>query len=150
MLYGGNPDIGDYDEVHDGCRVLNFTGKGGVAARLPVTEELHEAFTAAANGRTSGPLLARGDGSRMPRRTAQRAITRLARKAQITKPVTPHCLRHTFVVAAIDAGVHMRAVQIAARHQDISTTVLYDRHRQLPMDRHPAHEVQRFLNGGAA
>ena len=144
-------NIGDYDEFHDGCRTLNFVGKGERPARAPVSDDLYEVLRAAEGGRAKGePLLARKNGSRMPRRTAQRVTARLARAAGITKPVTPHCLRHTFVVAAVDAGVHMRAIQLAARHQSIDTTVMYDRHRQIPMTQHAAHDVQRFLNGKAS
>jgi integrase/recombinase XerD len=32
--------------------------------------------------------------------------------------ISPHSLRHSFITAALDAGVPLRDVQIAARHAD--------------------------------
>jgi len=43
--------------------------------------------------------------------------------------------RHTFVTAALDAGVPLRDVQEAASHADPRTTIRYDRARGSP-DRH--------------
>jgi len=39
-------------------------------------------------------------------------------------------LRAAFIMAALDAGVPLRDVQIAARHADQRTTTVYDRRRQ--------------------
>jgi integrase/recombinase XerD len=41
------------------------------------------------------------------------------------------------IMAALDAGVPLRDVQIAARHADPRTTTVYDRRRQ-NFDRHAA------------
>lgn len=142
-------NIGDYDDFHDDVRVVKFMGKGGVPGIAPVSDELHEAFKAAAGDRTEGPLLLQSDGLRLTRRSAGRVVTRVAKAAGLTKHVTPHCLRHTFVVSAIDAGVHLRSVQLAARHLSIKNTMVYDRHRQVPMGSHAAHDVAAFLNKGA-
>jgi len=48
-----------------------------------------------------------------------------------------HMLRASFIMAALDAGVPLRDVQIAARHADWRTTTIYDRRRQ-NFDRHAA------------
>ena len=42
------------------------------------------------------------------------------------KHISPHSLRHSFITAALDAGVPLRDVQIAARHADPRTTTGYD------------------------
>jgi integrase/recombinase XerD len=55
-------------------------------------------------------------------------------------------LRAAFIVAALDAGVPLREVQIAARHADPRTTTVYDRRRQ-DFDRHAAYVVT-FVAGG--
>jgi hypothetical protein len=49
-----------------------------------------------------------------------------------------------FIVAALDAGVLPRDVQIAARHADPRTTTIYDRRRQ-NFDRHAAYVVVAFI-----
>jgi integrase/recombinase XerD len=56
-------------------------------------------------------------------------------------------LRSTFIMAALDAGVPLRDVQIAARHADPPTTTIYDRLRQ-NFDRHAAYVVVAFVAGG--
>lgn len=48
---------------------------------------------------------------------------------------------------ALDAGVPLRDVQIAARHADPRTTTIYDRRRQ-NFDRHAAYVVVAFVAGG--
>jgi site-specific recombinase XerD len=58
----------------------------------------------------------------MNRPAATRIVRRLAKRARITKHISPHSLRHSFITAALDAGVPLRDVQIAARHADPRTT----------------------------
>ena len=50
-------------------------------------------------------------------------------------------------MAALDAGVPLRDVQIAARHADSRTTTIYDRRRE-NFDRHAAYVVVAFVAGG--
>ena len=61
--------------------------------------------------------------------------------------VHPHMLRAAFIMAALDAGVPLRDVQIAARHADPRTTTIYDRRRE-NFDRHAAYVVVAFVAGG--
>src|SRR5215207_7985156 len=61
--------------------------------------------------------------------------------------VHPHMLRAGFIMAALDAGVPLRDVQIAARHADPRTTTIYDRRRE-NFDRHAAYVVVAFVAGG--
>jgi len=50
--------------------------------------------------------------------------------------------------AALDAGVPLRDVQIAARHADPRTTTRYDRARN-NLDRHASYIVTAFIAGGS-
>jgi hypothetical protein len=56
-------------------------------------------------------------------------------------------LRAAFIMAALDPGVPLRDVQLAARHADPRTTTVYDRRRQ-NFDRHAAYVVVAFVTGG--
>jgi integrase/recombinase XerD len=47
----------------------------------------------------------------MTPRTIQRILKRVANKAHINRPVTPHVLRHTFAVAAVQKGISLPALQ---------------------------------------
>ena len=61
--------------------------------------------------------------------------------------VHPHMFRAAFIMAALDAGVPLRDVQLAARHADPRTTTVYDRRRQ-NFDRHAAYAVVAFVTSG--
>ncbi len=60
----------------------------------------------------------------------------------------PHSLRHSFITAALDAGVPLRDVQEAASHADPRTTMRYDRGRG-SLDRHAAYIMATFLAGAS-
>jgi site-specific recombinase XerD len=75
-------------------------------------------------------------------------VRRLARRAEITKRISPHSLRHSFITAALDAGVPLRDVHEDASHADPRTTMPYDRARQ-SLDRHATYIVAAFVAGAA-
>ena len=52
----------------------------------------------------------------MDRHAADLTVKRLARRAGIAKRISLHSLRHSFITAALDAGVALRDVQEAASH----------------------------------
>lgn len=142
-------DVGDCREIAKAHRCVRFVGKGGRAALVPMPPTVQRAVDAAIAGRTEGPLLLRRDGTRMTRRSADRVVKRIAQASGVTEvTVTPHVLRHTFVVSALDSGVDARTVQLSARHSHVSTTLtVYDRGRQV-LDQHAAYSVAGFI--GAA
>ena len=84
----------------------------------------------------------------MDRYAADRTVKRLVRRAGITKRISPHSLRHSFITAALDAGVPLRDVQEAASHADPRTTMRYDRGRRL-LDRLATYIVATFLAGAS-
>ncbi|NKR61717.1 tyrosine-type recombinase/integrase [Rhodococcus hoagii] len=143
-----NVDIGDFQGEERGHRVLQLVGKGGKPVAIPLPVPVARSLDRAAAGRTSGPLLLRRDGSRMTRRSASRVVTRLAKKAGITRNVHPHLLRHGYVTSALDAGVPLRDVQIMARHSDPRMTSRYDRARG-NLDRHGNYVLAAYLGGAA-
>jgi integrase len=129
-----------------GHRILGIVGKGNKPAKIPLVPRTARTIDLAVGERHEGPILRRRDGQRLDRRTAHRWARSIGKRAGLGN-VHPHVLRAAFIMAALDAGVPLRDVQIAARHADPRTTTIYDRRRQ-NFDRHAAYVVVAFVAGG--
>ena len=112
---------------------------------IPLAPRTARALDLAIGERTEGPVFLAADRRRLDRHGAGRIVRKTARRAGISKAVTPHTLRHAFITAA---GVPLRDVQEAASHADPPTTMRYDRARG-SLDRHATYIVAAYLAGAA-
>ena len=131
-----------------GHRTLLVHRKGGKTVTIPLAPRTAPAMDLAIGERVEGPIFLGANGGRMTRDAAARVVKRLAKRAEITKKISPHSLRHSFITAALDAGVPLRDVQEAASHADPRTTMRYDRARQ-SLDRHATYIVATFIAGSS-
>jgi integrase/recombinase XerD len=61
----------------------------------------------------------------MSARTIQRLMKVIANRASISRPVTPHVLRHTFSVPAVQKGISLPSLQKLLGHDRLTTTEIY-------------------------
>jgi integrase/recombinase XerD len=139
-----NANIDNLD-VNRGHRTLFIHRKGHKTALIPLAPRTGRALDLYIEERETGPIFLNHDHTRrLDRHASARIVRRLAKRAGIEKRISPHSLRHSFITAALDAGVPLRDVQEAASHADPRTTMRYDRGRG-SLDRHATYIVSTFV-----
>ena len=68
-----------------------------------------------------------GDRPRSPitRFAVERVCQETRQRSDITKPVTPHSLRHAFAVHLLESGADLRTIQLLLGHRSLTTTSRY-------------------------
>ena len=136
--------------VNLGDGVLRVTGKGNKDRLVPLGEEavlwlrryLSDARPLLQGKQLSDAMFVTARGGGMTRQAFWYLIKRRARLAGITRPLSPHTLRHAFATHLLNHGADLRVVQMLLGHSDISTTQIYthvarERLKQLHAQHHP-------------
>ena len=76
------------------------------------------------------------NGNPLTRAMINNILNKWVQTAGITKPVSPHTLRHSFATHLLEGGADLRFVQALLGHSDISTTQIYTH-----LDKHHLKEV---------
>ncbi|QJD28758.1 site-specific tyrosine recombinase XerD [Methylococcus geothermalis] len=113
--------------------VVRVSGKGDKDRLVPVGEEaldwleryLNKVRPGILKGRQSDFLFVTDRGGPMTRQAFWYLIKRYALQAGISKPLSPHTLRHAFATHLLNHGADLRVVQMLLGHSDLSTTQIY-------------------------
>lgn len=79
----------------------------------------------AAKGKGTPALFLNARGGRISRQSAWTILKATADKANITKDVSPHTLRHSFATHLLEGGADVRVVQELLGHASVTTTQVY-------------------------
>ncbi len=142
LLFSGGlrvSELVNLNQDHINLRRKEFMvrGKGQKDRPIFISDQAAESIQRYLNKRNDSlaPLFIRYSGSqditndgeykRLTARSVQRMIQNYARKAGITKRVTPHTLRHSFATDLLMNGADLRSVQSMLGHSNIATTQIY-------------------------
>ena len=130
--------------------VVRVIGKGGKERLVPLGEEsldwlerfIRHDRVDIINRRPVDAVFPTRRGAAMTRQAFWQLIKRYALKATITKPLSPHTLRHAFATHLINHGADLRVVQMLLGHSNLSTTQIYthvarERLKTLHAEHHP-------------
>jgi site-specific recombinase XerD len=93
---------------------------------LPMLLDLIEDYRAMRGPSRSGHLVERDDGKKFDRRTIQRYVAAVAKRAGIGH-VHPHQLRHTLATQSINRGMSLEAIAALLGHKSMDMTLVYAR-----------------------
>ena len=113
--------------------LVRVMGKGAKERIVPFGSKAKEAATIwLEQGRSqalkqlpSDYLFVARAGKPMTRQSFWKIIKKYAVVAGITRPISPHTLRHSFATHLIEGGADLRSVQTMLGHSDISSTQIY-------------------------
>ncbi len=113
--------------------VVRVMGKGSKERLVPLGETaldwlvlyIKEGRGELLSAATTDVLFPSQRGQQMTRQTFWHRIKIHAKAANITKPLSPHTLRHAFATHLLNHGADLRVVQMLLGHSDLSTTQIY-------------------------
>ena len=114
----------------------------GIPAQELIEHYLKTARPLILKGRRSNVLFVSNRGRGMSRLRFWQIIKEAAIAAGISRPISPHMLRHSFATHLLTHGADLRSVQLMLGHSDIATTQIYthidqDRLKELHKKFHP-------------
>lgn len=138
------------DDVNLKMGFVRCVGKGDKERVVPLGEiaaHLIEAYMDRARGALAGMerseyLFLNKYGHPMSRVMFWKIIKKYAIEAGISRPITPHMLRHSFATHLLERGADLRSVQEMLGHASIATTQIYthvtrDHLREVYKEAHP-------------
>lgn len=120
--------------VYPDVGFVKVTGKGDKERLVPIGTEAIKHIQIYRNQVRVHVAVAKGEedilflsrfGKRLSRVMIFMMLKELARKAGISKNISPHTFRHSFATHLVEGGADLRAVQEMLGHESITTTEIY-------------------------
>lgn len=113
--------------------VVRFFGKGSKERMVPLScmatrylriylEEYRCFFV---KKRITDNVFLNNHGSALTRQGFLMILKKICEQKGISKEVTPHSLRHSFVTHLLEGGADLRSIQVMLGHENLSTTQIY-------------------------
>ena len=122
-------DVGDVNLAGGFIRCRSKTRERIIPLYRTAIKALRDYMTDIRPRIISGPdeqaLFVNMNGGRMSRQGFWKIIKYYQEKAEISKDITPHTLRHSFAVHLLGNGADLRSIQEMLGHADISSTQIY-------------------------
>ncbi len=124
----------DIEDIQLTMGFVRVTGKGQKERIIPLNQtsvHLVQTYVEQARPKLFKPggddkaLFINQAGKRLTRQGIAKLMKQHAKRAGLSKEITPHLMRHTFATHLIENGADLRAVQEMLGHSDISTTQIY-------------------------
>lgn len=118
------------DDIDRQRGVARVKGKGDKTRLVPLTPialSLLDAYTSTERRAqpTERALFVSPRGGRFTRQGLWKIVSHTARAAGITRPISPHQLRHSFATHLLRGGADLRLVSAMLGHADVATTEVY-------------------------
>jgi len=107
----------------------------GDKARNVLTRYLTEARPTLIKKKVSKSLFVTRLGRAFTRQGFWKVLRGRAQRAGITKPISPHMIRHSFATHLLEHGADLRSIQMMLGHSSITTTQIYTHVEQARLKR---------------
>lgn len=117
----------DMENIDFETQMIRVLGKGSKERVVPIgNRALNTIKTYRASLKENFiPVFVNKNLSRLSSRSIRRILDKAVQDCQLSVPVSPHTLRHSFATHMLDSGADLRGIQEILGHASLSTTQVY-------------------------